>query len=468
MSIDKEQKNVAKRYLGIILGVCIFIAVGFFMPTPSGMSAQGQRVLAIMLFALSIWIFDSFPIGIGSCFAMALIPLTGVMSFDATLRQFMRPATFFVIATYAISCALACTPLSKRVLRAMIRIVGKKTSAILLAVFATTALLSSFMSNVPVTAMMMSVAMKILDGMNAQPGKSRMGRALMIGIPFAAMCGGITTPAGSSVNVIAIDLMKTTTGQAITFLEWMQYGVPLGFILLPLSWFLIVRFFKPEPIPDDVIDSLLTSDHISSRLEPREVKGVIVIAVTIALWILGSWIEILDMTLVATISMIIFFLPGMNVFTWREFSESISWDAVFTVGSVMALGTAVVETGLSTWLVDAVFAGALGWSPIAMFLIVALVVNFIHLILPTAPSIVTMLLPPMLTVALATGYSPSAFTFVIATMAGCVMLLPIDTLTVLTYSKKYYTIAELFKVGIVNSCVWAVCIALWSLFVSSA
>jgi sodium-dependent dicarboxylate transporter 2/3/5 len=349
----------------------------------------------------------------------------------------------------------------------MIQLAGSGTDRIILALMACTALISSIVSNVPVTAMMMTVAFTILNGMDAKPGQSRIGRALMIGVPFAAMCGGIATPAGSSVNVISIDILQTTTGTTVTFLKWMIYGVPLTMILLPVSWFIVVRLFKPEPIPVEIVEKLLHPADVPEKITGPEKKALFIIVLTILAWIAGSWIKALDMTLVATFSMLIFFLPGMNIFTWKEFSERISWDAVFTVGSVMALGTAVVRTGLSAWLVDVIFRNTAAWPPILLFLVVAFTVNFIHLILPTAPSIATLLLPPMLVLAMTNGYSAEAFTFIIATMSGCVMLLPIDTLTVLTYSTKYYTIPQLFKAGILNSCLWSILIALWSLLVSS-
>jgi len=422
--------------------------------------------LGIIACALALWIFDVFPIGISSVCAMALIPILGVMPYSSALKQFMGPATFFVIATYGISLALSKTPLSTRILRGMIRLSGTNTNRIIFALMATTAILSTVMSNIPVTAMMMSVSMGILTAMNAQPGSSRLGRTLMIGIPFAAMCGGIATPAGSSVNVVAIGLMDLTIGETISFLEWMVYGVPLMLVLLPFCCFAVVRVFKPEEIPDEIIDQFLNTGDIPKEITKREWKAIAIICITIVFWVLGTWIPILDMTLVATLSMIAFFLPGVNVFTWDDFAESISWDAVFTVGSVMSLGTGVVSTGLGVWIVEKIFADATYWPTIVLFIVIAFVTNFIHLILPVAPAIVTMLLPSILIMAVNGDHSATAFTIIISTMATCIMLLPIDTITVLTYSKRYYSISDLFKVGLLTSCVWAAAIALWAYAVS--
>ena len=460
--------QIIKRCGGLVLGLALLVIVGFIVPTPEGLSVEGQKTLGICLCALCVWVCDSFPIGIGSVFAMTLIPLLGIAKYDTTLQQFMRPATFFVIATYGITCGLSETPLSARILRALVKIAGTKTNRLILAMMIATAFISTIVSNVPVTAMMMAISLSILHEMGAEPGKSRLGRTLMIAIPFAAMCGGLATPAGSSVNVIAIDLFASTTGEKITFFQWMLYGVPLTILLLPLAWFLCTRIFKPEEIPEALVENIANPKGVPPEITKREWKAIIVIIVTVFLWILGSWVDVFDMTLVATLSMVIFFLPGMDdVFTWEKFASSISWDAVFTVGSIMALGNTVMQSGLSSWLVSHLFSSAANWSTLLLFVALALIVNFIHLILPVAPSIVTMLLPPMLILAASSGYSTVAITIIIAMMAGCVQLLPVDTLTVLTYSKRYYTIGDLFKAGIMNSCAWAILIALWSYFVST-
>ena len=456
-----------KQYTGLLFGILLLVCIAFFIPCPEGMTVEGQKVLGITAFALCVWCLGSFPIGIGSVAAMSLLPILGLMTIDETLQQFMRPATFFVVATFALSCALSKTPLASRVLRAMLKIAGTSTNKIILALMVCTAILSTIMSNIPVTAMMMTVCFSILNAMEAKPGESKIGKVLMIGIPFAAMCGGIATPAGSSVNVIAIGILADTTGETITFLEWMIYGVPLAICFVLISWFLIIKFFKPEEIPVEVVMSLSDEEAIPEKITKKEWKAIAIIAITLILWILGSWIPLLDMTLVATISMILFFLPGINVFTWEDFASSISWDAIMTVGSVMAIASAVVKTGVGEWIVNMLFTDAGNWSVLLLFVVVAFATNFIHFVLPVAPSIVSMLLPSLLILAQNTGYSTIAFTIIVSMMAGCVMLLPIDTLTVLTYSTGYYKIKDLFKVGIVNSCIWAAVIAIWAYLISS-
>ena len=196
-----------KQYLGLIIGI-IAIVITNVMAVPAGLTVAGWKTLGLMIFCIAIWVANTFPIGIGATLGMVMIHWLGIAGFGATLANFMKTATWFVVAAFAISCGLSETPLAKRLLRALVRISGTKTERVIFALMLATAIISTIMSNIPTCAMMMAVGFVILEGMDAKPGESRMGRVLMIGIPIAAMCGGIVTPAGSSVNVIGVELLK--------------------------------------------------------------------------------------------------------------------------------------------------------------------------------------------------------------------------------------------------------------------
>ncbi|MDR1001625.1 MAG: anion permease [Clostridiales bacterium] len=460
MKGNLNMKGNLKKYVGIGIGVACVIALGFIMPTPEGMTADAQKVFALTACLVCLWVFGSFPIGVSSLFALLLLPLLGIMPLDGALQQFMRPATFFLVTTYAISVSFAKTPLGLRLLKTITRLSGFKSDKVILAIMITTCLLSTLVSNVPVTAMMSAVTLQILRSIDAVPGKSRLGRTLMIAISIAATCGGFMTPVGSSNNVLAINLSHEIIGTDVSFFKWMSIGVPLGAALLFGSWFFLVKFFGPEEIPDLDARMLASVADVPARITSREWKALVIIGVTVAMWIFGN--PVLDMTWVALASMLLFFFPGVNVFEWDDFAKSISWDAIFTVGGVMALSSAAISTGLGESLANYFLNGSeITLHPALLLVIVCLVINFIHLILPVSPAIVTIALPPLLTLAKECGLNPFVMTMAAPLMAGTVMLLPIDAMPILTYNTKYYSLGDMLRSGLILSCAWSVVIGLW-------
>lgn len=454
-----------KKLLWIAIAAVALIAV-VLMPTPEGLTPEGKNVLGIVLFALIIWITDAFPVGISAFAILFLIPVLGILSIGDTFKGFISTVIFFVIATYAISVAIMNSPLAIRITRGLLKWAGGSTGKVLFAFMLASAFLSSIMSNVPVTALMMGLALGIIEPMGAQPGKSRLGRCFMLAIPFSAMLGGITTPAGSSVNILALFLLEEHAGITISFVKWMVMGIPICLILLPIMWWILMKMFKPEKIDQKVLEPVLNSIDVPEKLTVKEWKIIIIVLGMSVLWVLSSWIPALDITVVAMGGLLVFFLPGMNLFTWDEFNKGVGWDGVLLIGSVTALGTAVVASGLGNWIVNSVLASAVGLGSTLITGIVAMLVNLIHLILPVAPAIVSMTVAPLTDLAMLANIHPAVLTFTIAALAGGCFLLPIDAVPIITYTKKYYSVWDMFKSGFIVSIILVILVALWVPFIS--
>ncbi len=103
-----------------------------------------------------------------------------------------------------------------------------------------------------------------------------------------------------------------------------------------------MKMFKPEKIDQKVLEPVLNSIDIPEKLTVKEWKIIIIVLGMSVLWVLSSSIPALDITVVAMGGLLVFFLPGMNLFTWDEFNKGVGWDGVLLIGSVTALGTAVV------------------------------------------------------------------------------------------------------------------------------
>ena len=46
----------------------------------------------------------------------------------------------------------------------------------------------------------------------------------------------------------------------------------------------------------------------------------------------------------------LFFVPGIDVLTWREYVASVSWNIVLLIGCVQAIAGGVREQGAASWL----------------------------------------------------------------------------------------------------------------------
>ena len=342
-----------------MLGAFFIILV---LPLSESLSSEGHRLMALSVACLILWVTEAVPIPVTSILAVAGQALIG----SATIRQaganFISPVFFFVLPMFLFAADVRQTGLDNRFALWLFAKSGTDARKIVLAFMVGTAAMSMVLSDVPACAIWMALALGIFQRESLQPGTSNFGKALMVGIPIAALIGGIGTPAGSSINIMGLVMLSDLEGGEVPFLKWMAIGIPMVILLIPISWYVLMRFYPPE------ISNIRTGIAENSQgqrpfsLDEKKVMGVF--GIVIVLWILSNWYpRELDVTMVALIGGIALFLPGIDVLTWGDASRSIGWEALLMIGGVTSIGLASRDTGLTNWVVSSIFDGIAGSAP---------------------------------------------------------------------------------------------------------
>jgi sodium-dependent dicarboxylate transporter 2/3/5 len=146
----------------------------------------------------------------------------------------------------------------------------------------------------------------------------------------------------------------------------------------------------------------------------------------------------------------------VELLTWREAQEGVGWEALLMIGGVTSLGAVSVETGLAQWLVQAALGGLAGWSPLWLIAAVSAFTVVVHLAIPIAPVINSVLIPPIVLLALDAGRNPALYAVPVAFTASCAFLLPLDAVSLLTYSRGYYRMLDMVRPGVLVSVAWVI------------
>ncbi|MCB6561582.1 anion permease [Gordonibacter urolithinfaciens] len=329
-----------------------------------------------------------------------------------------------------------------------------------------TTLVSTVMSDVPCTVLFLGFALTILKAADAKPLQSNLGRCLMIGIPIAAVTGGMATPAGSSFNVVAMNILQQATGTSISFLDWVLVALPVVIIMTPICWFFITAILKPEPIADSCLQGIRDQAAGAKKIEAYEVKAILVIGAMLVLWIVGNWVPVLNATVVALIGLTVMFLPGMDLLTWKEFQGSVPWGIVIMCGTIMSMGGVVEATGGAAFLAGAISgSGVMDLGFFAAFALLLALIYLLHTVCPIGVAILSIFLPIMITLCAGFGVSPAVPTIALAVVVAGNYLMPVNPTVMLTYGEGYYTFGDMFKTGIVPSVALVLIMAAWMPFI---
>ena len=411
---------------------------------------------------LVLWSTEALPIAVTSLLALALQPLFGLTSlvsgrpptpgaiFGAAAANFMSSVFFFVLVMFAIAYAWVKTGLARRFALWLLARAGTDATRAVYVFVIGTGTISLVVSDVPAAAIFMAIAVGILDKLGLRPGSS-FGRAVMIGIPIAALIGGVGTPAGSSINLLGLVMIEQAGGERVPFLHWMAIGIPMVAVLLPVAAWVLVKFFpRQRSRPSATWRRFTTSGAGSGRSAPDEWKVIAIMGAMLTLWIASTWLPVFDTFLVAVVGAVAMFLPGIGLFTWKEVQQVTGWDTLMVIGGVTSLGQASSQTGLATWLAESALGGLADWHAVALIAAISAFTVVIHLMLPIAPVIKAVMIPPIMVLGTAAGVNPALYALPVIFTASCAFLLPLDAVPLVTYSRGYYRMFDMLPPGLVD------------------
>jgi sodium-dependent dicarboxylate transporter 2/3/5 len=245
----------------------------------------------------------------------------------------------------------------------------------------------------------------------------------------------------------------------------MGLGVPMVLILLPVAWWVLIRCYPPEVETIGAAEEIFAERAALGPLSAAEIKVIAILSTMMALWVAGSWVPWLDVSLVALLGAIVVFLPGVGLIDWPTAQRAIGWDTLLMIGGVTTLGKASMDTGLAKWFVVSCLSGVQDWDPLWLVAAVSAFTVVVHLPLPIAPVVNAVLIPPVAELALdpQTGQmlmNPALLALPVAFTASCAMLLPLDAVPLLTYSKGYYRMGDMLLPGSIISLVWVIVMTL--------
>ncbi|MCQ2185559.1 MAG: SLC13 family permease [Bacteroidales bacterium] len=419
--------------LPLMLLLSVFL---FFMPTDwfgiEGLTLVQQRTIALFVFAACMWIIEAVPAWATSIITMVLLIFTvsnGAFSFFTTgenvgtlvsykdfMAQFASPTIMLFMGGFVLAIAATKVGLDVVLAKVLLAPFGTNPKRVLLGILLVVAVFSMFMSNTATAAMMLAFLAPVLKNLPAD-GKGRIGLALAI--PIGANIGGIGTPIGTPPNVIALGFLKENLGIEVSFLDWCMRMVPYVLVMLLIAWACLLFFF---PFKAKEIKLEINADR-KKDFHFWVVAATFVL--TIALWLIPERITNLNSNEVALIPFAIFVATG--VFTKKDFAE-INWDVLWMVAGGLALGTALMKTGLAKVLVETIPFGSM--SPLIVILVSGIVgyaiANFL-----SHTSAANLLLPILATVASAIDLSAfggsAALLIGLAISTSVAMILPIST-----------------------------------------
>jgi sodium-dependent dicarboxylate transporter 2/3/5 len=301
-------------------------------------------------------------------------------------------------------------------------------------------------------------------------GPSNFGKALFIGMAWAAGAGSIITLLGAARGPAAAAMFAEFTGRQVDFFDFTLYMGLIGWAMVFIIWFYLSAVFKPSKASIPGLRQKVAK--LSRTLGPisrNEIFVLICVALVVVLTALQSFVpalKVIDRAALMLISTLLFFIFG--VLKVQDLEE-MPWNIILLFSGAMSIGFCLWKTGAAEWMAVNFLTALQGahWWVFVMGVssFVLLMTNFIMNV-----AAIAIALPVSLVMARYLGVAPDVIFFAALVTAGMPFVLLIGAApNAIAYESKQFTPGEFFKHGLVMSAILLVILGLalvtiWPLF----
>ncbi|WP_186174640.1 SLC13 family permease [Vibrio jasicida] len=410
--------------------------------------------LCILIFVAVLWLTEAIHVSITALLIPLLAVFLGVFNTQAALNNFSNSIIFLFLGGFALAAALHKQKLDQAIADKVLLIARGKMSVAVFMLFGVSAGLSMWISNTATTAMMLPLVLGVMSKLDAKKSH-RTYLFVLLGIAYSASIGGITTLVGSPPNAIA------AAEVGLNFTEWMELGLPISLILMPIAILVLYTMTKPD------LSHTFELDHQPVEWTNGKKITLAIFLLTVTFWIFSKPINAMlggfakfD-TLVAIGAILL--LGASRAVEWKDIEKTTDWGVLILFGGGICLSNVLKATGTSVFLANGL-AGFLEQAGVLLTIlsVVAFVVFLTEFASNTASA--ALLVPVFATIAEALGLSPVILSALIAVAASCAFMLPVATPpNAIVFATGHIKQKEMMRIGMVLNvaCIGALTLFAW-------
>jgi anion transporter len=432
-----------KQFFGLLSGLIVLIVV--WNLSLEGLSAEGQKTLALTLMTVIFWATKVSQAGYVSMLYLVSLVVFNVAPAKDVFSIWTTPVVYLVVGAFLIGDAVKQSGLGTRIAYMYILKFVHSFRSIIISCFSLQVILGLIIPHpFPRAFLILSVMLVIAKSANL----SRHDTAI-IGLSVFASCvptAMIFLTADSTINVVAVSL----SGMELSWIGWFYHmGIP-SIAASVLTCLLILLLFKPKD--KLVLDKTIIQDKLDSlgKLSGAEKRTIVWVAIAVVLWATDSLhgIHLGWITVLVTVMMSLPYIGGiLKADSWK----AIPFDTLLFLSAAMAIGTVGSITGMNEWIASVVLPSQVPGNLFVFGLLLAVISIFLHMILGSVMSVMSITIPAFVGFVSGTSINPLVPALIVYSSIAFHYILPHQHMAMLVGlgdNSGQYTDSHVIRLGI--------------------
>ena len=225
------------------------------------MTFEIAAVLTILAISLVLFVTEKLRMDVVALLVLSSLGILGLMGANGVfgfspilgtdrqevvsnaLAGFSNPAVVTVWSMFILSAALSATGVADIIGRQVLKMAGRSEPRMIIVIMMTTGILSAFMNNIGVAALMLPVVMDIARRTETSPSR------LLMPMAYGSLLGGLTTMVGTPPNLVAAQALAQAGEEGFTLFSFTPIGLP-ALIVGSLFVAYLGRHILPKEMPE--------------------------------------------------------------------------------------------------------------------------------------------------------------------------------------------------------------------------
>ncbi|WP_372680760.1 SLC13 family permease [Desulfosarcina sp.] len=183
------------------------------------MTPEIMTVLAILVAVIILLVTEWAPLEVLAMLVMGVLAVTDIVSPKEALAGFSNPAVVTIWAVFILSGGLTRTGIANILGRQLLKVAGGGEAKLVVIIMIIAGVLSAFMNNVAVAALMLPVVMDIARKTGHSPS------TLLMPLAYGSLLGGLTTMIGTPPNILVSEALRENGLEPFKLFDFSPVGL---------------------------------------------------------------------------------------------------------------------------------------------------------------------------------------------------------------------------------------------------